>query len=62
MTDPQRDTSRWGRFRDNIAWKLCGWLLDHVATEWYRTMIQGSILYGLDAAKRDVTEGRELNR
>lgn len=47
------DTSRTGAFRDTVVQKLSNWLLNHVATGWYRAMISGSIQLGLEAAKSD---------
>jgi hypothetical protein len=39
--------------RDRLAGRLCNVILNTLATPWYRNMIRGSILYGLDAAARD---------
>ena len=39
--------------RDRIAAALCNWILRHVASERYRKMVDGSVRYGLAAAKRD---------
>lgn len=50
MTNPQADNSRIGRFRDALAYRICNFALNHVATPWYAGMISGSIRLGLDAA------------
>jgi hypothetical protein len=51
-----RKTSR----RDRVAQLLCNWVLNHVATAWYRDMVAGSIRYGLEAAVKDEDrKGRE---
>lgn len=39
-----------------VAWWLCNWILRHVATDWYERVINGTIRYGLAAAKRDEDE------
>lgn len=46
----ERDTTRWGKFRDAIAWRICNFALDKIATPWYRGMISGSIRLGLESA------------
>lgn len=38
------------RIRDNIAWAICSFALNYIATEYYRKMIAGSIRYGLMTA------------
>lgn len=49
----ERDNSRWGKFRDVLAWRIANFALKYIATKWYSGMITGSIQYGLDAAVRD---------
>lgn len=44
------DTSRWGKFRDNVAWFVTNFVLNRIATPWYRAMITGAINLGLDEA------------
>jgi hypothetical protein len=44
--------------RDRAAWAMCNWILEHVATRWYRNWITGAIRYGLAAAARDEAEDR----
>lgn len=48
-----RDTSRLGKFRDDLAWRIANFALNRIATPWYSAMIQGAIKYGLDAAATD---------
>ncbi len=45
--------SRWGRFRDQVAWAIATFAFTVIATEWYSNMIEGSIRYGLKAARED---------
>lgn len=53
MTSIEKDNTRLGKFRDNLAWSIANFALNHIATPWYRAMICGSIELGLDeAAKR----------
>lgn len=41
--------------RDRIAWAICNFALNHIATEHYRKMISGSIRLGMmSAADEDV--------
>lgn len=47
------------KLRDKIAWTLCNWILNHIATEWYRKRIDGAIRYGLMAAVRDQNADRQ---
>ena len=49
---PVQDTSRLGRFRDNLAHRLCTAALAF-ATPWYRAMIGGAIIYGLEASAKN---------
>ncbi len=44
-------------FRDKVAQWLCNVILNHIATPWYRKMIDGAIRYGLAAAARDEMTG-----
>jgi hypothetical protein len=39
--------------RDRFAQRLCNWILNHVATPWYRATVEWSIRKGLTAAERD---------
>lgn len=45
------DTSTSGKLRDYIAGNLSNWLLNHIATPWYRYMIAGLIRSGQEAVK-----------
>lgn len=49
----ERDTTVWGKLRDATAWRVANFALNRIATPWYRAMISGSIIYGLDAAVKD---------
>ena len=44
------------RMRDQIAWSMCNAILNTIATRWYRSMIAGSIQYGLKAAREDAED------
>lgn len=57
---PLPDKSRFARFRDGLVRVVCNLMLRHVATEWYRKMIEGSILYGLDAVRKESREERAV--
>lgn len=60
MTHPKPDTSRLGRFRDDLALSICNFVLKHIATPWYAGMISGSIRLGLQAAVIESTKREEL--
>ena len=45
--------------RDLLAYRLLNWVLNHIASEWYRTWVTGAMHYGLSAVARDAEEGRE---
>lgn len=45
--------SRLDRLRDGLAQRIANFALRHIATRWYRQMIEGSIRYGMEAAARD---------
>lgn len=45
--------------RNILARRLCNWVLDHIATPWYRDWIDGAIAYGLSSVARDVDEDRD---
>lgn len=49
---PIQDDSAWGRFRDRLAWRIANFALNEIATPWYRAMIGGSILLGLEEAAK----------
>ena len=51
-------SARASSWRDRLAWTAYDWILEHVATRWYRDWITGTIRYGLAAAARDEAEGR----
>ena len=57
---PLPDKSPFGKFRDNLTRVVCNFMLRYVATEWYRKMIEGSILYGLEAARKDARDERAV--
>lgn len=42
--------SRWDQWRDNTACRLCNMILRHLATPYYRRMIEGSIRLGFATA------------
>lgn len=44
-------------FRDKVAHRLANWAL-RIGTPRYRKMVEGSMLYGMNAAARDEFEGR----
>lgn len=50
---PEPDRSGFGRTRDLIAYHVSTWVLNHIATPWYRAMIGGAIRLGLDAARKE---------
>lgn len=50
MSYPQPDKSFFGRLRDRTARRLANAAM-WIATPWYRRMIEGLIIYGMDAAK-----------
>lgn len=60
MRDPEfraayeRSRTCW---RDHLARAVCNWVMNHVATRWYRDMTDGAIRYGLAAAARDHAGG-----
>lgn len=37
-------------WRDQLAWAACNWIMNHVATEWYRVLIGAAIRHGLTTA------------
>jgi hypothetical protein len=43
---------------DRMVVAICNFLLRHFASERYNAFIKGAITYGMDAAARDVLEGR----
>lgn len=48
----KRDETRWGRFRNWLAYKIASFALGCIATPWYAAMIGGSVRLGLDAASK----------
>lgn len=52
------DNTRWGKFRDGLAWRIANFALNQIATPWYRAMISGSIRLGLDAAVKESNDER----
>lgn len=48
--------------RNRLAYTLANAVFNLFATEDYRDFIAGTVQYGLDAAARDVIEGREPPR
>lgn len=57
---PERDGSRWGRFRDNLARSIAVFALEKIATPWYAKMIAGSIKFGLTAASDEEASQRVM--
>jgi hypothetical protein len=51
---------RTNRFRDRFVCVVCNFLLRHVASEWYRAMIDRSIRLGLRTAAEEAS--RESRR
>lgn len=47
-----KDNSPWGKFRDRLAWRIANLALNHIATPWYRAMIDGTIRIGLADARQ----------
>jgi hypothetical protein len=43
--------------RDRVAWAICQFALNRIATSRYRRFVAGAILYGVRAATRDVRTG-----
>jgi hypothetical protein len=43
--------------RDQIAWAVCRFALNRIATRQYRKFVAGAIVYGIRAAARDVHTG-----
>jgi hypothetical protein len=57
LTPPRTDFShppedRISHFRDALAYRLANWILNHIATPWYRNRIHGLILVGILRATR----------
>lgn len=46
--------------RDRIAWGICTWVLNHIATEWYRRWIDGAIHLGMMSAMENELSGEDL--
>lgn len=44
-------------WRDRLAQRCVNWILNHIATPWYRDMVAGQTRYGMNAAARDAKEG-----
>lgn len=49
---PSKDETWLGKTRDNIAWAVTNFMLNHVATRWYRTMILGIIAIGMEEGSK----------
>lgn len=41
-----------GRLRDDIARIVCNWILNHIATPWYRDRIHALMLIGIGVVTR----------
>lgn len=50
MDYPRPDRTPLGRLRDKVAHRVANFALRHIATPWYRAMIDGSIRVGLTMA------------
>lgn len=46
MTRLERDKSKIGRLRDNLAWRVANFMLNRVATPWYRDNVAEVIRLG----------------
>lgn len=46
-------------WRNRLAWRICNWVLAHIADDSYSSYIGGAIRYGMDAAAADLTNGRD---
>lgn len=49
------------RFRDNLARIIASFALDYIATPWYRDMIAGAILVGLEAAAKEANNDNDIS-
>ena len=58
---PKPDTSRRGRFRDGLAWRIATFALNWIATPWYRAMVGGAINLGLNAARDEAYAERAIS-
>lgn len=47
MTRLERDKSKIGRLRDILAWRVANFMLNRVATTWYRDNVAEVIRLGL---------------
>ncbi len=43
-------TQKHGAIRDRIAYTICNFALNHIATTWYHDMIRGAITLGFEYA------------
>jgi len=55
---PKPDKSSWGQFRDSLAYHLATFAFKRIATPWYAAMIEGSIRFGLESARREAYQER----
>lgn len=46
-------------WRNRLAWRICNWVLAHIADDSYSSYIGGAIRYGMDAAAADLTNGHD---
>lgn len=53
---PDAPRSRRDRLRDAVAVAVANWMLNHVASEWYRTRIHALILIGIGVTTRPKQE------
>ncbi|MEJ9078559.1 hypothetical protein WKY82_09075 [Gordonia malaquae] len=45
--------------RNRIAWRICVWVLTHIADDTYQAYIGGAIKYGMASAAVDIRTGRD---
>lgn len=64
MLVPKRDEfeapsrKRLDRWRDVVAMTVANWMLNHVATKWYRVRIEALLLIGFGAVTRPKNDGK----
>lgn len=51
--------SRVDRYRDKVAATTANWILNHVATEWYRSRVYGLIELGVRSAIEHTVKSQE---
>ena len=46
-------------WRNRLAWRICNWVLAHIADDYYSSYIGVAIYYGMDAIADDFRNGRD---